>query len=100
MTVNFDEIEILNTDGGGGNIYYYNNQPYTGLIVEYNNGVLIGEINVVNGSKKGRIALYFNNGQIQTEYFQSYNRPYGIAKEWDENGNLINQHNYGPEYQP
>ncbi|MDR6546657.1 antitoxin component YwqK of YwqJK toxin-antitoxin module [Chryseobacterium rhizosphaerae] len=101
MTVDFNDIEILNTDAGGGNTYFYNNQPFTGLIVEYNNtGILIGEITVFNGSKKGRIALYFDNGQIQKEYFQSYNRPYGISKQWDENGNLMHQHDYGPEYQP
>lgn len=34
MTVNFDDIEILATDDGGGNIYYHNDEPFTGLIVE------------------------------------------------------------------
>ncbi len=30
MTVNFDDIEILATDDGGGNIYYYNDEPIAG----------------------------------------------------------------------
>lgn len=37
MNVNFDDIEIANIDAGGGLIYHYNNQPFTGTIVEYNN---------------------------------------------------------------
>lgn len=98
MTVNFDDIEILATDDDGGNIYYHNDEPFTGLIVEYHHGTLIGEITVVKGNKNGRIALYYDNGQIQKEYFQRYNRPYGIAREWDEAGNLLQQHDYGPEY--
>lgn len=68
--VNIDDIEITNMDVGGGNVYYYNNLPFTGTIVEYNNGVLIGEISIVKGSKEGRIALYDNNGQIIDEHFE------------------------------
>ncbi|UFH35070.1 hypothetical protein [Flavobacterium acetivorans] len=45
MNVNFDDIEINNFDAGGGAEYYYNNEPFTGTIVEFNNdNVLIGEI--------------------------------------------------------
>ena len=100
MIVNFDDIDILNVDDGGGNMYYYNNQLFTGTIVEYNsNGILIGEINVVNGSKQGRIALYYDNGQIMDEHFEKNNRLYGIYKEWDENGNLTSQVDCGPEPQ-
>ncbi len=59
MNVNFDDIEIANTDIGGGNIYHYQDQPFTGTIVEYNTaGVLVGELTIVNGSKEGRQALY------------------------------------------
>lgn len=64
MNVNFDDIEINNFDAGGGAEYYYNNEPFIGTIVVDNNNVLIGEINVVDGYKKGGVAIYYDNGQI------------------------------------
>ena len=97
MNVNIVDIEVTNITVGGGNVYYYNNLPFTGTIVEYNNGVLIGEISVVNGSKEGRIALYDNNGQIIDEHFEKNNQLYGIYKEWDINGNLLSEVDCGPE---
>ncbi len=97
MNVNFDDIEIANTDIGGGNIYHYNNQPFTGTIVEYNSaGVLVGELSIANGSKEGRQALYYNNGQIMEESFEKNNRLYGIHREWDEQGNLLREVDCGP----
>lgn len=97
MVVEFDEIEIMHPDAGGGNVYFYNGQPFSGTIVEHINGVLVGEITVINGSTQGRVASYFNNGQIMEEYFKKYNRLYGIYKEWDENGTLISAVECGPE---
>lgn len=97
MIVNFDEIELKSPDYGGGNVYYYQGQPFTGTIVEYKNNVLIGEISVIEGHTQGRVALYYDNGQIEQEYFKKYNQMYGIYKRWDENGNLVKEINYGPE---
>ena len=97
MNVNFDDIEIMHPDAGGGNVYFYKRQPFSGTIVEHINGVLVGEITVINGSTQGRVASYFNNGQIMEEYFKKYNRLYGIYKEWDENGTLISEVECGPE---
>ena len=49
MRVNFDEIDVLNTDIYGSNIFYRGNEIFTGTMVEYNNeGVIIGELTVVN----------------------------------------------------
>jgi len=82
-------------------MYYYNDEPFSGTIVEYNaEGVLVGEISVLNGSKQGKTVLYYNNGQKMEEVYQSYNRAYGIYREWDENGNLIKEIDFGLEYQP
>ena len=101
MNVNFDDIEIMAPDYGGGTVFYYNNQPFTGTVVEYNsNNVLVGEITVVNGSTHGKVTLYFDNGNKMEEHFESYNRPYGLSRKWDENGNLIKQVDFGAEYQP
>lgn len=101
MKVNFDDIEIGNVDAGGGTMFYHNDMPFSGIIEEYNSeGVLIGEISVLNGSKHGRVAMYYDNGKIMQEFYQSYNRPYGILRNWDENGNLTKEIDFGPEYQP
>ena len=43
------------------------------------------------------MALYYDNGQIMEEGFQKYNRYYGSFKEWDKNGKLIRQVDFGTE---
>jgi antitoxin component YwqK of YwqJK toxin-antitoxin module len=101
MTINFDNIEIMAPDYGGGTVFYHNNSPFTGTIVEYDDkGVLISEFLVLNGSRHGRSASYDSNGRIIEEGFISNNRPYGLHKEWDEHGILIKEINFGKEYQP
>lgn len=101
MKVNFDEIDIENFDIGGGAIYKYKGVPYNGIIVEFNvSGGLIGEMTIVNGSKNGKITLYYDNGQIMEEGYESNNKPYGILREWDEGGNLIKEIDFGPEHTP
>ncbi|MEN5233185.1 hypothetical protein [Sphingobacterium faecium] len=101
MRVNFDEIETGSPNRGGGNMYYYKDEPFTGLIEEYNeNGVLIAELTVKNGNVHGRSANYYNSGQIMDEKYIAYNRPYGFYREWDESGNLIEEIDFGPEHTP
>ncbi|WP_414655116.1 toxin-antitoxin system YwqK family antitoxin, partial [Flavobacterium sp. UBA6135] len=95
MIVEFDDIELKHPDAGGGNVYFYNGQPFSGTIVEHTNGVLVGEISVVNGSTHGRVVSYFNNGQLNYEYFQKFNQMYGIYKRWNENGILEAEVDYG-----
>lgn len=98
MIVNFDDIEIMHPDYGGGNVYYYQGKPYSGIINEFhNNGNLAGEITVVNSHTQGRVAIYHVNGKIAEEFFEKYNRMYSTYKKWDENGNLLLEHDYGKE---
>ena len=101
MTVKYDDIEFMHPDAGGGSVYYYRGKPFTGLIVEYNsNGVLISEITVVDSHTWGRVAGYYDNGQIEEEYFEMFNRMYGLYRKWDEEGHLVAEHDYGAEPQP
>lgn len=101
MIVNFDEIESMHPNAGGGSVFFFKDQPFTGLIVEFNDfGKIVGEISVVNGNKQGRITLYYDNGNIMQEHFEKYNRPYGISRKWDEMGNLVNEYDFGPEFTP
>lgn len=97
MIINFDDIELKAPDEGGGSVYFYNGQPFTGTIVEYFNGVLVGEITVINSHTQGRVALYYENGQLNEEYFEKYNSLYGIYRKWNINGLLEKEIDYGPE---
>lgn len=101
MIVNFDEIESMHPNAGGGSVFFFEDKPFTGLIVEYNeDDILVGEISVVNGNKEGKISLYYNSGQIMVEHFEKFNRPYGICRKWDEGGNLISEYDFGSEFTP
>ena len=97
MDVDINDIEIMNPDEGGGSVYWYQGQPFTGKIVEFKNNILIGEISVVNSHTEGRVAFYYDNGQMESEYFKKFNQTYGIYKRWDESGNLVKEVNYGAE---
>ena len=97
MNININDIEIKHPDIGGGSVFWYQGQPFTGTIVEYKNNILVAEISVVNSHTEGRVAIYYINGQIKQEYFEKYNDTYGIYRDWDESGNLISEIDYGAE---
>ena len=97
MDIDINDIEIMNPDIGGGNVFWYQGQPFTGTIVEYKNNILVTEISVVDSHTHGRFALYYDNGQIMKEYFEKYNQTYGIYREWDINGNLVSEIDFGAE---
>lgn len=100
LRVDYDDIEFMHPDAGGGSVYYYNGKPFTGILVEYEGGKLIAEVTVILSHTAGRVASYYTNGQIEEEYFESYNRMYGMYRRWDENGNLLAEKDYGDEYRP
>ncbi|WP_293308170.1 toxin-antitoxin system YwqK family antitoxin [Pedobacter sp. UBA5917] len=92
------DIDIVGVDAGGGDIYYYKNMPFTGILYEnHSNGNLNYEIECVNGYPEGVQRHYYENGQINQESFLKYNQEYGIMKEWDEHGNLLSEYDWGPK---
>ena len=97
MKVEFDDIELKHPDESGGNVYFYNGNPFSGTIVEHVNNVLVGKITVVDGHINGRVTSYFNNGQIRSDYFEKYNKMYNIYRRWNENGVLEAEIDYGLE---
>jgi antitoxin component YwqK of YwqJK toxin-antitoxin module len=97
MNIEFNDIELKAPDAGGGNVYYNEGLPFTGTIVEHISGILIGEISVVDGHTQGRVASYYQNGQLMEEYFEKHNRMYGLYRKWDINGVLETEVDYGPE---
>ena len=58
MRIDFEDIENMHPDAGGGSVFYYNGTPFTGTITEYKNGILVGEISVIDSHTDGRVALY------------------------------------------
>jgi antitoxin component YwqK of YwqJK toxin-antitoxin module len=40
---------------------------------------------------------YYPSGQLIEEFFIKYNIAYGIMRNWDENGNLLDEYDWGPE---
>ena len=99
MKVNWNdsEMDIEGFDAGGGEIYYYQGKPFTGVLEETSNGILICEIECKNGYPEGLQRHFHNNGQLREESFIKFNNPFGIMREWDENGNLLSEYDWGPE---
>ncbi|HMO63393.1 MAG TPA: hypothetical protein PKC39_13960 [Ferruginibacter sp.] len=94
MIVNMNDVEPADHDAGGGQMWKYQGNYFTGMIEEYINGVLRGQIEVQNGRTEGIIKHFYPNGQIEQEYSLHNNGLHGIFKEWDENGNLISETNW------
>jgi len=97
-TVNWHDpdLKISGIDVGGGNIYEYDGRPFTGIIREYHSdGLLRNEITCLRGYPDGLQREYFSNGQVAEESYMTHNWDYGPITEWDENGNIMNNRNFG-----
>jgi antitoxin component YwqK of YwqJK toxin-antitoxin module len=98
MRIKFEDIQLKHPDIGGGNVFYYLDLPFTGIVVEYDeNNNLMSEISVVESHTHGRVASFYSNGQIEEEYFEKNNKMYGFYRKWDENGKLVIEYDYGLE---
>jgi len=96
LRVEYEDLENAGFDSGGGEILHYQGEPFTGTIVEYNNdAILIYEEEFKNGHRDGIRRTYFENGQTEREYFQRFNKLYGMQREWDINGNLTYEYDWG-----
>lgn len=90
LRINYDDLENRGFDGGGGEILYYRNKPFTGFSLDrHNNGNICFEEEYKDGYKDGAARSYFENGEIKEEYFIKHNSLYDSYKLWDINGTLI-----------
>jgi len=99
LTINYNDPDLTpdGVDIGGGEKYNYQNAPFTGALqFSYPNGSLQTEITYVNGYVEGVCREYYSNGQMMQESYIKYNLDYGLFRQWDENGNLIDQFDFGP----
>lgn len=89
-----NDVESAHPDAGGGLMWTYQGNYFTGMIEEYKNGILVGQIEVVDGRSEGWHRLFYDSGQISEEYYLHFNMLHGTYREWDESGNLISETNW------
>jgi antitoxin component YwqK of YwqJK toxin-antitoxin module len=114
--VNIDEIDTEYTTSGSP-VYTCQGKPFTGIADELNiDGKLINETSYLDGMEDGIEKFWYPNGQSESVSEVKGNRPHGKfqhwyedgkikyegvcelgyvvkRKEWDKNGNLINEYN-------
>jgi antitoxin component YwqK of YwqJK toxin-antitoxin module len=95
LRVEYDDLEIVGIDAGGGEIMNYQGILFSGIIEEKLNGVLVSEEEFTNGHRGGVQKLYYYpSGQIKQEYTIQFNKMEGVFTEWDVNGNITSQTNW------
>ena len=98
--VNYNDPNLLGgiPDAGGGGALFYNGVPFTGKVQAfYPNGNLEVEEEYVDSHKHGRQVSYYENGQIEEDYYQRFNYFYGISRTYYPNGTLKSQTEYNDE---
>lgn len=88
LRVKYEDLELIGLDSGGGEILNYNGQPFTGIIEEIRNGILVSESEFTDGHLGGVQRGYYLDGQIEEEYFIHFNRMENTFKQWNQDGTL------------
>lgn len=91
LRVQYEELDLVGFDAGGGEMLEYRGQPFTGIIEEFFNGVVISEEEFTDGHLGGIQRTYYPNGILKSEYSIHFNRFDGKRTQWDENGILIRE---------
>ena len=95
IRVQFADLELVGFDAGGTEIFNYQGSPFTGILETVTNGVVYAEEEFRNGYKEGiQRRFFFPSGSLKEEYGLKDNDLNGIAKRFDESGNLIEQTNW------
>lgn len=61
---------------------------FTTLRVFNDEGILVSEINYVNGRPMGEYKYYYNNGMLMEEGRWNKGHQVGVLKRYDQNGNI------------
>ena len=67
---------------------------FTTIRVFNSEGILVSEINYVNGHPKGDYKYFYNDGNIMEEGEWSHGHQIGILKRYDKNGNIAQFFNF------
>jgi antitoxin component YwqK of YwqJK toxin-antitoxin module len=97
LRVKYGDLEYRGIDAGGGEILFYQDRAFTGIVVEYTDeNELISEEEFTDGHLGGLQRHHYLNGQIE-EYQIAFNVPHGTYRKWDKQGNLIDEFDLGPK---
>ncbi len=89
------ELSILDIEMKNGLVYERGSRkPYSGLIVEYFNDVLIELYTVEDGLENGPSKKYYKNGVLQYEVNVKLGKPDGLLRTWFESGQLATEVNF------
>jgi len=95
IRVEFDDLELIGFDGGGSEMFNYQGQPFTGILVTMTDGIVLSEEEFQDSYKEGLQRRYFYpSGHLQYEFTLKNNGLEGVFSTWDENGNLVEQSNW------
>lgn len=95
LKVDYDDLELVGFDAGGVEMFDYEGQPFTGIVVNKIGNVVVKESEYQNGYKEGlQRAYHYPSGSIEMEYTLKNNSFEGVVKRWDEQGNLIRESNW------
>lgn len=92
LRVNNEDLILKGVDSGGSPILYYKDNPFTGVALTYEDGGWLSlEEEFQNGYLEGWIKSYFENGQLEEEYYLHNNEvKEGTYNQYDEQGNKLN----------
>lgn len=76
-------------DFDAGICYDLKGNKITGRIKNYDNKILISDIEYKNGKEDGELKIYRNDGTIFLEGTYKQGKPNGIVKEYNEDGTLL-----------
>jgi hypothetical protein len=63
-------------------------KPFTGILFEMQNGLIINEVAYVDGAETGLYKTWHPNGKLESEGESKLNRSHGFFKSWYSSGQL------------
>ena len=76
-------------DFDAGICYDLQGKEITGRIKNYDNKILISDIQYKNGKEDGELKIYRNDGKLFLEGTYKQGKPNGIVKEYNDDGSLL-----------
>lgn len=76
---------------------FYRGRPFTGILVQRSDDGDWVETEFYMGFVQGSSRAYHPNGQLKTELFYKYDRPFGTQFTWDISGEQVGRKEHGEE---
>lgn len=87
MRINIDDTEF-----GYDLAYYYQDELFTGEIVETDrNGNVVGLKTLIDGRGHGPERIWFPSGQLKLEMMHKEGNPIGVSRSWYASGQIAEE---------